>query len=330
MKWLAIAIADRFTNKRVRRAARNLAQLLHNNILPLEGVIEGFGPLPTLVAPWMENGSLDDYLEREFVGLSWERKEVAAGLQYLHDKDIVHGNLTARNILVSGDGDLRIGGFGLSMVLTESDYAPFNSCDKYNVQWMPPEALRVGYDEDGDPTKPWDVYSYGCVMMQVRCVFSFKCHIADIKQMFSGCLPYAWIPNPLRVIAALQRGGKPFSQLAGISKEIQQIAQLCWSGNSEDRLLIGQIVEFLWSQTNILKSIKTVLSQLPVTVTQISQAVLTKCDYHPSGLDVFGAGLKCKWVHESSETEVSVFAWIHGSRRNASIDRLQSILWGIM
>ncbi|KAG2364537.1 hypothetical protein BDR07DRAFT_774518 [Suillus spraguei] len=39
-------------------------ELYHDNILRLEGIInDGFGPLPALVSPWMENGSLDEYLK---------------------------------------------------------------------------------------------------------------------------------------------------------------------------------------------------------------------------------------------------------------------------
>jgi hypothetical protein len=50
--------------------------LEHDHILPLEGVtiVEEFGPLPALVSLWMEQGSLDDYLKREFAGLSDSRK----------------------------------------------------------------------------------------------------------------------------------------------------------------------------------------------------------------------------------------------------------------
>ncbi|KAG1906280.1 kinase-like domain-containing protein [Suillus fuscotomentosus] len=182
------------------------------------------------------------------------------------------------------------------MILAESGNATFNSCPMGNVRWMPPEAFQDG-DEDDDeakdekPTKAWDVYSYGCIMMQV----------------FFGNQPYAWITNVISVMGALQKGRNPFRgyQSAGIGEEIQQIAQLCLSRNREDRPLIGQITEFLWSQTNIAKTVETMLLQLPVTVTRISQAVLTKCDY-PNGLDVLGAALRYKWVHESRETEVAV------------------------
>ncbi|KAG2069805.1 kinase-like protein [Suillus decipiens] len=297
----------RAIGKGIRREAYVWIQLEHDNILPLEGVVmaKEFGLLPAFVSAWMEEGSLDDYLRRNFHGILWERKlsmarEVAAGLQYLHNKDIVHGDLTPYNILVSRDGRLCLGGFHLSMILAESANATFNQCHAGNVWWMPPEALRAGdEDEDEDeakdekPTKAWDVYSYGCIMMQV----------------LSGHLPYAWIKSALGVMNAVRKGRQPFRDfsLVGISKEIQQLAQLCCSEIPADRPSVAKIMESLWSQTDITEIVKTMLSQLPVTMMRISQAVLMKYDCHPDGLDVLGGTLRCKWaVHGSSETDVAV------------------------
>lgn len=52
------------TSKRIRREAYVWITLVHENILTFNGVVDGFGPLPTLVSSWMDNGSLDDYLKR--------------------------------------------------------------------------------------------------------------------------------------------------------------------------------------------------------------------------------------------------------------------------
>lgn len=291
--------------KRVRREAYVWIQLEHDNILPLEGitVAEEFGPLPALVCAWMGNGSLDNYLNCNFSNLSGERKlsmarDVAAGLQYLHDKDIVHGGVTPTNVLVSSDGSLCLGDFGLSVILAEAGNATFNSCHPGNVRWMPPEALR-GEDEDDDeatdeePTKAWDVYSCGCVVMQV----------------LSGKQPYAWVTSILAVMGAIQKGRMPFRgfPFVDISKKIQDLVQSCLSWNPDCRPSVACIVKILWSQTNVAETMKAMLSQLQVTVTQISQAALMKCDYHHDGLDVLDTTSKCKWVvHRSSETEVAV------------------------
>jgi hypothetical protein len=58
------------------------ARLSHENILPLEGLTEGYGPLPALVVPWMENGSLNTYLTR-VVELSRDNKLDMVGILYL-------------------------------------------------------------------------------------------------------------------------------------------------------------------------------------------------------------------------------------------------------
>jgi hypothetical protein len=84
MKRFTIALADIFTHQAIRREAYVWIQLLHANILPLEGVTmaKKFGSLPAFVSPWMENGTLDDYLKRK-VGLSWERKLTMVCISYL-------------------------------------------------------------------------------------------------------------------------------------------------------------------------------------------------------------------------------------------------------
>jgi hypothetical protein len=49
-------------------------QLHHENLLPLLSLIHDFGPLPAMVFPWINNGSLTTYLERHFTELTIEQK----------------------------------------------------------------------------------------------------------------------------------------------------------------------------------------------------------------------------------------------------------------
>ncbi|KAG2114475.1 kinase-like domain-containing protein [Suillus cothurnatus] len=232
--------------KRVRREAYVWILLEHDHILPLEGVtiVEEFGPLPALVSLWMEKGSLDDYLKREFAGLSDSRKleliwQVTAGISYLHGKGIVHGDLTATNVLVDSSGCLRLADFGLSMILAEAGNATFNSCHPGNVRWMPPEALRVedeDEDEDEDeakdekPTKAWDVYSYGCVVLQI----------------FSGKQPYVWIQSALAVMGAMRKGRTPFKGME--DHVVYQQFSPCLNKISTNRPTIDDIMGALESQ----------------------------------------------------------------------------------
>ncbi|OJA20615.1 hypothetical protein AZE42_12457 [Rhizopogon vesiculosus] len=70
--------------KRIRRETHVWIDLDHDNILKFLGIVEGFGPLPALVAPWMENGSLDRYLKPHIDQVEALRmlKQIAAGLKY--------------------------------------------------------------------------------------------------------------------------------------------------------------------------------------------------------------------------------------------------------
>ncbi|KAG1730478.1 kinase-like domain-containing protein [Suillus lakei] len=226
-----------WTGKRIRREAYVWITLEHDNILTLNGVIDGFGLLPALVSPWMENGSLDSYLKKRGHVSKADKlrmlRQIAAGLEYLHDKGVVHGDLTCTNVLIDGDGRLCLADFGLSMILAESQNTTFNSCHPGNVRWMAPEMLAT--PEQGGvamPTKAADIYSYGCIMLQLFC----------------GHVPYYWLTKAYHIIAAKVAGTEPFRQFIDVEGVHKEYSLKCISVNFRDRPGASAIVEFLGAE----------------------------------------------------------------------------------
>ncbi|KAG1882474.1 kinase-like domain-containing protein [Suillus subluteus] len=221
--------------------------LAHENILIFHGIIERFGLLPALVSPSMENGSLDSYLKQGHVISKADKLrmlgQISAGLEYLHYKGVIHGDLTCTNVLIDDDGNLCLAYFGLSMILMEAQNSPFDDCNPGHVRWMAPEMLAI--PEKGGvvmPTRAADVYSYGCIMLRLLC----------------GHVPYRWLRQPFLVIAAKVAGIEPFRQFTGVEEAHQVYSLKCLSVNPEDRPGASEIVEFLeedywtdWSRTDI-------------------------------------------------------------------------------
>jgi hypothetical protein len=52
--------------QRLSKAIEGWLELDHDNVMPIFGMALGFGPLPALVCPWMENGTLTHYLEQNY------------------------------------------------------------------------------------------------------------------------------------------------------------------------------------------------------------------------------------------------------------------------
>lgn len=53
---------DELLFQKLRRELKVWGRLRHRNIVPLLGIVSGFGPLPSMVSPWFHNGSLTRYL----------------------------------------------------------------------------------------------------------------------------------------------------------------------------------------------------------------------------------------------------------------------------
>lgn len=172
-------------------------QLHHENLLLLLGFSYEFGLLPAMVSPWMHNGSLATHLEHHFTELTIEPKvrilrQVAAAISYLHSKEVVHGDLTANNILIDSDRNAHVADHG---ILTMCSELSGTSYIRNNVRWAAPELFEVPENEElSTPLQPAsDIYSFGCIMLQVM----------------TGRPPYADVRSDHQVTVMILKGKKP-------------------------------------------------------------------------------------------------------------------------
>ena len=98
-------------------------------------------------------------------------RDVAAGMVYLHSVSIVHGNLTARNVLLSVNGQeviAKVAEFGLTCVLDPD--AIQHVTDPQGSDNMPPEVTTCL--DQVELTRAVDVFSFGCLIPHVvSCVY---------------------------------------------------------------------------------------------------------------------------------------------------------------
>ncbi|XP_024944809.1 insulin-like receptor isoform X2 [Cephus cinctus] len=132
---------------------------------------------PTLVVmELMVNGDLKTYLRshRPDMCENFSRQpptlkrilqmaiEIADGMGYLAAKKFVHRDLAARNCMVAEDLTVKIGDFGMTRDIYETDYYRKGTKGLLPVRWMAPESLK-----DGVFTSFSDVWSYGVVLWEM-------------------------------------------------------------------------------------------------------------------------------------------------------------------
>ncbi|XP_009278480.2 PREDICTED: high affinity nerve growth factor receptor, partial [Aptenodytes forsteri] len=86
--------------------------------------------------------------------------EIADGMAYLNANKFVHRDLAARNCMVSEDFTVKIGDFGMTRDIYETDYYRKGGKGLLPVRWMSPEALK-----DGIFNTQSDVWSFGVVLV---------------------------------------------------------------------------------------------------------------------------------------------------------------------
>ncbi|KAJ7810758.1 kinase-like domain-containing protein [Mycena olivaceomarginata] len=208
-------------------------QLCHPNLLPFFGLYHLDNRL-CLISPWMENGNIVEFLDKERPDTDRRLSlilDVALGLQYLHENNVVHGDLKGLNILVTPSGGACISDFGLSSVANAITFRFTHSTASVRggtARYQAPELF-----DDENPTEPHfgsDVYA-----------FAFVCY-----QILTGKVPFHEFPNDMAVMIKVSRGCRPSRPPAcsGTTAldSLWDLVQTCWEGETTRRRTMSQVV----------------------------------------------------------------------------------------
>ncbi|KAK7677085.1 hypothetical protein QCA50_019983 [Cerrena zonata] len=233
---------DEKSTKDFLREAIVWRQLRHPFVLPFLGIdIETSScspPKPRLVSPWMAKGNIIQtakILKEQLQPIPLLRwlLESARGVQYLHKQDVIHGDIRGANILINDQGHVQITDFGLSTI-TDATTVTSGSHNGGTLQWMSPELLDGG--EIRRPTRPCDVYSFGCFCVELYTLQS----------------PYPFIKVHHQVYSHVSKGHRPSRPRSNsasgevMSDIIWGMVQHCWHPRSS-RPDIDYVVDVLAS-----------------------------------------------------------------------------------
>ncbi|KAF1761697.1 hypothetical protein GCK72_009953 [Caenorhabditis remanei] len=203
--------------KEITSEARIMRGLNHKNVVRCYGVAAVDEPL-LVVMELVPGGGLDGYLQKNSV--SWPEKldiitQVAAGIAYIHSKNIMHRDIAARNVLY---GKGVVSDFGMSRIGTEYQMNPNK---KVPIRWLSPETLITFVY-----TQQTDIFAFSILCWEV---------------IENGTQPYP----EFKVVEVHQKvakddyrmpiGDKVPSQLADVIKK-------CWTRNANLRPSMSQVV----------------------------------------------------------------------------------------
>ncbi|KAJ2931367.1 hypothetical protein H1R20_g5738, partial [Candolleomyces eurysporus] len=183
------------------------------------------GSVATLLSNY---GAFEENLVRNFV------RQILQGLDYLHERDIIHRDIKGANILVDNKGGVKISDFGISKKV-DDNLLGGNRLHRPSLQgsvfWMAPEVVKqTGH------TKKADIWSVGCLVVE----------------MLTGEHPWAQLTQ-MQAIFKIGSSAKPAIP-SDISAEAQDFLQRTFEINHEARPGAAELLQHPWIAKKSKKS----------------------------------------------------------------------------
>ncbi|KAF8632158.1 hypothetical protein AX17_004899 [Amanita inopinata Kibby_2008] len=200
--------------------------LNHPNVLRFYGIDHKFSHTLALISPYCDNKDVSQYIKynrnadriKLLVG-------VAAGLKYLHEKKVVHGDIKSNNIVVSDNGTSLLCDFGKARIV---DHKGYTTRITEVFPYLAPELM---VDDKPKVTYETDVFAFSIVGVE----------ILRGKNAYGNMNPFKLpreVPNGLR-----PKQDECLSE--GKNARIWPILVDCWCHEPNKRLKMGSVVERL-------------------------------------------------------------------------------------
>jgi hypothetical protein len=202
----------------------------HKNIVLFYGVVRLAEDEIGAVLEFCEQGSLVDMLygdkrrdlsEQQQLQIAYD---AACGVMHLHANRIVHRDIAARNVLLSGVADLvaKVSDFGMARDV-ESAYSVQETMNRVGpIRWMSPEQLeRLAYSQASD------VFAFGVLLFEI----------------FAREQPWAGFAN-VNVMAKVARGER-MQPPDGVPPAVAQLMRDAWAHDAAARPKMSAVRERL-------------------------------------------------------------------------------------
>ena len=215
--------------------AKLMIKLRHPKLVQVCAVCTKEEPV-YIVMELMKHGNLRRYLQQDkshslkIPQLINMASQVACGMAYLEEQNVIHMDLAARSIFVGDHMICKVSNFYMSTILEDDIYEPPEGF-KYLIKWTAPEAAL--YNRFSIKS---DVWSFGILLWEI------------IKY---GQFPYPGMTNG-DVLMKVERGYR-MSRPTNCPEQLYDIMMDCWQENPASRptfeTLQWQLEDFVTDDT---------------------------------------------------------------------------------